>query len=59
MATTVAPTTTIRTTRRKILQGWIQPIAVQIVLVLAGVSFLVPFLWMLSTSLKVDTQIFI
>jgi multiple sugar transport system permease protein len=59
VATTAAPSTTIRTNRRTILRGGIQPIAVQLLLVVAGLSFLVPFLWMLSTSLKVDTQIFI
>ncbi len=59
MATTAAPVTTVHTRKRSILQGWIQPILVQIVLVIAGLSFLVPFLWMISTSLKVDTQIFI
>jgi len=37
----------------------VRPLAVQALLVLAGLSFLVPFLWMLSTSLKDDQHIFV
>ena len=58
MATTVARPTPIRSIQRRAWQNWIRPVAVQTVLVIAGLSFLFPFLWMLTTSLKVDTQIF-
>jgi multiple sugar transport system permease protein len=56
--TAVTATTTIRTRRRRIWNDVIQPVVVQILLVFAGLTFLMPFLWMLSTSLKVDEQIF-
>jgi multiple sugar transport system permease protein len=38
--------------------GWGRSTLTHIVLVLAGMVFLVPFLWMLSTSLKPDDQLF-
>jgi ABC-type glycerol-3-phosphate transport system permease component len=37
----------------------VRPVLVQALLVLAGLSFLMPFLWMLSTSLKDDQHIFV
>jgi multiple sugar transport system permease protein len=59
VATTVAPVTGAKSMTRIILKGWVQPIIVQILLVIAGLTFLFPFLWMISTSLKIDTQIFV
>jgi multiple sugar transport system permease protein len=59
VATTVAPVTGAKSMTGTILKGWVQPILVQILLVIAGLTFLFPFLWMISTSLKVDTQIFV
>lgn len=59
MAAGADTVTTIRPRGRVIWQGIFRPIVVQILLVVAGLSFLMPFLWMLSTSLKVDTQIFV
>lgn len=38
--------------------GWGRSTLTHIVLVLAGMVFLIPFLWMLSTSLKPDDQLF-
>src|SRR4051794_7030860 len=46
-------------TRARTLWLAVRPVLVQALLVLAGLSFLVPFLWMLSTSLKDDQHIFI
>ena len=59
MAAGAGTVTTIRPRGRIIWQGILRPIVVQVLLVIAGLSFLMPFLWMLSTSLKVDTQIFV
>jgi len=59
VATTVAPVTSVKERTGTIWKSWIQPILVQILLVLAGLTFLFPFLWMISTALKVNTQIFI
>lgn len=59
MSTSAPAVKSIRPRARAIWRGIFQPIVVQILLVIAGLAFLVPFLWMLSTSLKVDTQIFV
>ncbi len=59
MAAGADTVSTIRPRGRVIWQGVVRPIVVQVLLVVAGLSFLMPFLWMLSTSLKVDTQIFV
>jgi multiple sugar transport system permease protein len=59
VATTVAPVAGVRSTSQTIWRGWGRPLIVQILLVIAGLTFLFPFLWMLSTSLKVDSQIFV
>lgn len=37
----------------------VRPFALQVVLVVAGLAFLLPFLWMVSTSLKDDQHIFV
>ena len=50
---------TIRPRVRVIWRGFFRPILTQSALVLAGAAFLIPFLWMVSTSLKGDTQIFV
>jgi len=55
---TTANTTAIPAKRRNVWKQIFRPIVVQVILVLAGLSFLIPFLWMLSTSLKIDEQIF-
>src|SRR5262249_20114239 len=37
----------------------VRPFVVQAVLIVAGLAFLLPFLWMISTSLKDDQHIFV
>ncbi|MGQ9632413.1 MAG: carbohydrate ABC transporter permease [bacterium] len=43
---------------KKRLKRNLYELTVSLILLGAGISFLMPFLWMLSTSLKIDSQIF-
>jgi ABC-type glycerol-3-phosphate transport system permease component len=45
--------------RRRSLWLAVRPFVVQVVLIAAGLLFLMPFLWMVSTSLKDDQHIFV
>jgi multiple sugar transport system permease protein len=52
-----APSHTGPVTARKV-QGWIRSALTHVVLIPVAAVFLLPFLWMLSTSLKSDAQLF-
>ena len=43
----------------KRLRGWTRSILTHAALIPAAVIFLLPFLWMVSTSLKTDEQLFV
>jgi multiple sugar transport system permease protein len=58
---TAARTEAVVAPRSRARSLWlaVRPFLVQAVLIVAGLAFLVPFLWMVSTSLKDDQHIFI
>src|SRR5215210_9098331 len=47
-----------RQTNSDIARNWVRAILTHIVLLPAAMVFLLPFLWMLSTSLKPDAQLY-
>jgi len=44
--------------RRRVLKQWVGFPLVYILLLVAGIVFVAPFLWMVSTSLKINAQVF-
>lgn len=54
-----ARVTTTRSRRLVIWRTYVRPVVVQILLIGARITFLVPFLWMLTTSLKDDLHLFV
>lgn len=61
MATTIAPEPVARPKRSinaHTLKTWARSFLTHLVLIPAGAIFLIPFLWMISTSLKPNAQLF-
>jgi multiple sugar transport system permease protein len=59
MATQAMRTGGASWSQRKSTQTLIRQGVIQLVLAILGISFVVPFVWMVSTSLKPDSQIFL
>lgn len=59
MATTTAlPRTAARTSSRVTGRRWLRTIVLHLVLIVLGIAFLMPLLWIISTSVKPPGQVF-